>query len=77
VWEFLLRVGLPLGVELPGGFISQEVRPDDKMATKKMVTLLLYQRGDPISYLKLKDPLTESRGLDVKKLHHRLLILTA
>jgi hypothetical protein len=42
VSEFLLRVGLLLGVELPRGLISQEVRPDDKMATDKMVTLLLY-----------------------------------
>jgi hypothetical protein len=33
VWEFLLRVGLPLGVELSGGSISQEMRPEDKMAT--------------------------------------------
>jgi hypothetical protein len=24
---------MPLGVELPGGSISQEVRPEDKMAT--------------------------------------------
>jgi hypothetical protein len=33
VLEFLLRVGLLLGVELPGGgSIFQEVRPEDKMA---------------------------------------------
>jgi hypothetical protein len=33
VQEFLLRVGLLLGVELPGGgSIFQEVRPEDKMA---------------------------------------------
>jgi hypothetical protein len=33
-WEFLLRVELPLGVELPGGgSTSQGVRPEDKMAT--------------------------------------------
>jgi hypothetical protein len=31
-----------LGVELPGGSISQEVRPEDKMAANKMATLLLY-----------------------------------
>jgi hypothetical protein len=31
--EFLLRVELLLEVELPGGgFISQEVRPEDEMA---------------------------------------------
>jgi hypothetical protein len=34
VQEFLLRVELPLGLRLPGGgFISQEVKPEDKMAT--------------------------------------------
>jgi hypothetical protein len=35
VQEFLLRVELPLRVKLPGGgFISQEVRPEDKMAAE-------------------------------------------
>jgi hypothetical protein len=34
VWEFLLGVELPLGLRLPGGgSISQEVKPEDKMAT--------------------------------------------
>jgi hypothetical protein len=38
-------VGLPLGVELPGGgFISQEVRPEDKMAANS-------QNGDIITLL--------------------------
>jgi hypothetical protein len=32
-WESLSGVGLPLGLRLPGGgSISQEVRPEDKMA---------------------------------------------
>jgi hypothetical protein len=34
VREFLLGVELPLGLRLPGGgSISQEVKPEDKMAT--------------------------------------------
>jgi hypothetical protein len=40
--KFLLRVGLPLGVELPEGSISQEVRPEDKMAADS-------QNGDIIT----------------------------
>jgi hypothetical protein len=43
VWEFLLGVELLLGVKLPGGgFLSQEVRPEDKMATES-------QNGDIIT----------------------------
>jgi hypothetical protein len=39
VQEFLLRVELPLGLRLPGGgSISQEVRPEDKMAANSQNT---------------------------------------
>jgi hypothetical protein len=57
VQEFLLRVELPLGLRLPGGgFISQEVKPEDKMATDS-------QNGDIITLSIMIGPWTQSMYL--------------
>jgi hypothetical protein len=56
VQEFLLEVELPLGVELPGGgSISQEVKPEDEMATDS-------QNGDIIVLSSLRHKTGEGLG---------------